>query len=184
MPPEPAPGSTAHESEKQVFIWAERQQESNGYYQAVNPNTGALGAYQVMPANLQPWLKQSGLKAMSDYAYLHNPKAQDTLAWHILGGYYDTYGPAGAAAMWYSGQPDPHKTYGDPPVYEYVADVLKLMKSRDFTVSFGPAPGGAAFNLPPPNEGDWSRQIRAAAASHTTAARTLHGYASALARIR
>lgn len=185
MPPKKTTrGSGKGPSEKQVFIWAERTQESGGNYQAVNPNSGALGAYQVMPANLPGWLSDSGLPAMTDYQYLHNPDAQDRLAWHILGGYYDTYGPAGAAAMWYSGQPDPNKTYGSPPVYQYVADVLALMKSQHFPVNYGRAPGGSAFNLPPPNESDWSSAVEAAAAAHHRTARHLADYGRAIDKIR
>lgn len=171
-------------TEKEVFLQAERQQESGGNYQIVNPNSGALGAWQVMPSNLPGWLSQSGLPSMTNYAYLHDVNAQNQLAWVILGGYYDQYGVRGAAAMWYSGQSDPNKTYGDPPVYQYVDDVVALMKKKGFTVNYGTAPGGSAFNLPPANEDDWSGRVYAAAAAHENAAGQLANYAHAMASLR
>lgn len=172
-------------SEKRTFIDAERQQESGGNYLIVNANTGALGAWQVMPANLPGWLKASGQKPMTGYQYLHDDAAQNKLAWVILGGYYDKYGPRGAAAMWYSGQPDWHATYGDPPVYQYVNDVIALMKKGGFTVSNSPETGAPGwYTLPPPNEGDWGHQIRDGARSHIRAADKLEHYSRAMARLR
>lgn len=131
-------------SEKGRFIAAERQQESGGNYRAVNGSSGALGAYQVLPSNLPEWLPQSSLPDMSPEAYLADDAAQDAVAWTILGGYYDHYGPAGAAAEWYSGQPDPHATYGNPPVYQYVNDVLALMGDPSLNT------GGGSGGPPPP----------------------------------
>jgi len=125
---------------KTRFLAAERTQESGGDYQIVNSSSGALGAYQVMPANLPGWLAESGQSDMSASAYLACDSCQDRLAYVILGGYYDHYGPAGAAAMWYSGQPDPHATFGSPPVYQYVDDVLALM--HDPGLKPGPGSGG------------------------------------------
>lgn len=178
------PGGLGPIDTKQNFIAAERFQESGGNYQIVNPGSGALGAYQVMPSNLPGWLAQSGLPPMSAYQYLHNRQAQDQLAWVILGGYYDHYGAAGAAAMWYSGQPDPNKTYGDPPVYQYVLDVLALMGLPETgTVNTGTAPGGPAFNLPPPAEGDWSGLVLQAGKDAYSGAGTLGGYATAILRM-
>jgi hypothetical protein len=114
---------------KQSFLWAIKQQESGGNYNSVNSSSGALGAYQVMPANVASWTQQALGYSLSPQQYLSNPGAQDAVANTILGGYYDKYGAGGAAAMWYSGQPDPNKTYGDPPVYDYVKEVLGRMGS-------------------------------------------------------
>lgn len=184
----PAPGQnppTKHISRKWAFILAERTQESGGNYLVTNPNTGALGAWQVMPENLPGWLSASGISPMSDYDYLHNDKAQNRLAWVILGGYYDKYGPAAAAAVWYCGKPTPDATYGDPPVYQYVADVLALMRKGGFPVSNTPETGEPGwYTLPPPNEGDWSAQIKAAATAHINAADKLNRYARSLDRLR
>ena len=152
-------------SEKQRFIWAEREQESGGNYSAVNGSSGALGAYQVLPSNLPGWLADSGLPQMSDSAYLANHRAQDLLAWHILGGYYDKYGPRGAAAVWYSGQPDWHATYGNPPVYQYVNDVIALMNGTAADQSAtGIAGGGLVIPKAPTVVADsWHKQIHSSA---------------------
>jgi len=171
-------------SERQIFIWAERAQESEGNYQIVNPGSGALGAYQVMPSNLAGWLRQSGLPQMTPYQYLHNPHAQDRLAWVILGGYFVRYGPRGAAAMWYSGQPDWRKTYGDPPVYKYVDEVIAHMKDEGFPINYGPAPGGGAFNMPPPPAEDWSQTVGQTARRVSNLGLSMQGYADALRTLR
>lgn len=172
-------------SEKTIFIDAERQQESGGDYLVVNAGSGALGAWQVMPSNLPGWLKESGQKPMSSYAYLHCASCQNKLAWVILGGAYDKYGARGAAAWWYCGKPTPDATYGNPPVYQYVNDVIALMKKGGFTVNTGgQGSGPGSYTLPPPNEGDWSAAIRAAAKSHRNAGNGLAQYASALSKLR
>jgi Transglycosylase SLT domain len=168
-------------SERTVFLDAERQQESGGNYLVVNANSGALGAWQVMPSNLPGWLRESGQKAMSAYAYLHDPAAQNKLASVILGGAYDKYGPEGAASWWYSGQTDWHATYGDPPVYQYVADVMALMKKGGFTVNTTAPPAGpGSYTLPPPNQDDWSVHVASVATAHVNAAAGLTRYAAAI----
>jgi hypothetical protein len=111
------------------FLAAERDQESGGNYGAVNSSSGALGAYQVMPDNVPEWTTRALGHSVSTSEFLSSPADQDAVAQTILGGYYDKYGPAGAAAMWYSGQPDPTKGYGDPPVWQYVKDVISKMGS-------------------------------------------------------
>ncbi len=148
-------------SELQRFLWAEGQQESGGNYDAVNAGSGALGRWQVMPANLPSWLRESGLPDMSADEYLHNHAAQNRLATVILGGDFKRYGAAGAAAVWYSGRDDPTATYGDPPVYVYVNDVLKLMGSSTVgtigtTGSSSPMPYG---NPKVTSADSWSAQV-------------------------
>lgn len=166
------------------FLNAERYQESGGNYQAVNPTSGALGAFQVMPGNLPGWLAQSGLPPMTPYAFLHDPSAQNQLATTILGGYYNTYGPYGAAAMWYSGQPDSTATYGDPPVWQYCDDVVALMQQKLPGPNYGPAPGGPDFNLPPPNPADASPTIKAAGATQVYAGNVLAAAAAYISSLR
>ena len=51
----------ADDANKSAFLAAIRSQESGGNYQAVQGSTGALGAYQVLPSNLNAWLLKSGL---------------------------------------------------------------------------------------------------------------------------
>jgi hypothetical protein len=75
----------------------------------------ALGRYGVMQSNLQDWLKEAGMPAMTEQEFLNNPKAQDKLAGFKLGQYQDEGGSAIAAAnRWFTGSytPDPKKTDG------------------------------------------------------------------------
>lgn len=125
--------------EKAKFLWAERQQESGGNYGSVNKSSGALGAYQILPSNLSAWEKKAGIAPEAPGAFLKDAAAQDAVATVVLGGYFDRYGDAGAAAMWYSGQPDPNKTYGNPPVSTYVQEVL----SKEKQAPSGWLPGGS-----------------------------------------
>lgn len=108
------------------FLAALRKQESGGNYTIVN-SIGAMGAYQIMPDNLPSWSKSTFGHSISRSEFLSHPEEQDAIARHINAPRIKKYGPAGAAALWYSGQPDPTKTYGHPPVYKYVESVLALM---------------------------------------------------------
>jgi Transglycosylase SLT domain len=178
--PKPKPAT-----EKQKFIWAEGQQESGGNYSAVNSSSGALGRWQVMPANLPGWAKQAGLAVITPSEYLADPNYQDKLVWAILGGDYDTYGAAGAAAVWYSGQDDPTATYGNPPVYQYVNDVLALMRQAPSTLAgtgstpvtrLGPVAQNVFPDVPKPGTENWSSSIvlTSQALSKGTKALTAH----------
>ena len=111
------------------FLAAERAQESSGNYQAVNSSSGALGAYQVMPSNLPSWTLAALGHEDGPSAFLASPSDQDAVAAHELGPVLTKDGPAAAAAWWYSGQTDPTKTYGNPPVYQYVREVLARIGS-------------------------------------------------------
>lgn len=158
-------------SEKDKFLWAEGEQESGNNYAAVNPNSGALGRWQVMPSNLSNWLTDAGQPQMSSQQFLNNHKAQDAVASTILGGYYDEYGPKGAAAMWYSGQPNYNAKYGDPPVYQYVDDVIALMGSPNVggVQGYGTATP-LPWSLPAVTKTDsWSAQVSESAKEITRA---------------
>lgn len=102
-------------------------QESGGNYGAVGvwvDGDRPYGKYQVMGANIPSWTRKYYGKSLTPQQYLNNPKAQETVARGVLQGYFNKYGAAGAAAMWYSGQSNPNKTYGNPPVYQYVNEVI------------------------------------------------------------
>lgn len=111
----------------EAFLWSLTQQESGGNYKAVGVwvgNDRAYGRYQVMGANVGPWTAKHYGKRLTPQQFLNNRAAQDAVVRGVLGGYYKKYGAKGAAAMWYSGQPNPNKTYGNPPVYKYVNSVM------------------------------------------------------------
>lgn len=118
------------------------QQESGGNYKSVNKSSGALGKYQIMPSNL------AGTKTGWDYQalgydvtpaqFIASPQLQEKVASKFLSGYYQKYGPAGAAVAWYAG-PSAAQRYassgrasnasqgGYPPVSGYIQDILNKM---------------------------------------------------------
>jgi hypothetical protein len=80
-----------------------RGQESNNNYQARNKDSGALGAYQVMPFNLSGWGKEAVGHAVTPEEFMSNSSLQDQIAQYKLNQYLQQYGAAGAAAAWYGG---------------------------------------------------------------------------------
>jgi hypothetical protein len=173
-------------TEKETFIAAEAVQESGGNYSAVNASSGALGKWQIMPGNLPGWARQCGLKQVTPREFLRDHNYQNSMVWCILGGYFDRYGPRGAAAMWYSGQPDWKATYGNPPVYQYVNDIIAIMKDPSIPPYSGTG-GQTTLILPIPQSAignnDWSAHVRRTAAQFDNTARELHRYALGIARI-
>lgn len=123
------------------FLAAEREQESGGDYKVVN-SIGAAGAYQIMGYHIADWSKAALGHSISEAEFLSHPAEQDAIARYEFAPVYKKYGPAGAAAWWYSGQTDPTKTYGNPPVYEYVREVLARI-GKAGTVTGGKSGGGS-----------------------------------------
>jgi hypothetical protein len=88
-----------------------RQIESGspkGRYDAVGPRHPklgrALGAYQVMEANIAPWSKAAlGYEIDAD-TFLKNPDLQDKIFDAKFGQYARKYGPSGAAQAWFAGE--------------------------------------------------------------------------------
>lgn len=115
-----------------AFLWAIGQEESGGNYKAHNPG-GALGKYQIMPVHLHggnEWAGKVFGHAVSESQFLNSPSMQEQMARQILGGYYQKYGPAGAAAAWLSGSPDVNANVSDSngtTPRKYAANVLALM---------------------------------------------------------
>lgn len=135
----------------EAFLWALTQQESGGNYGAVGPwvhGDRAYGRYQVMGANVPSWTARYYGRRLTPSQYLHNRAAQDAVVRGVLGGYYKKYGARGAAAMWYSGQPNPNKSYGNPPVYKYVSSVMSRA-SRYRGQSTAGSGGSSSFSAGP-----------------------------------
>ncbi len=109
------------------LLYGIRKEESGGNYHVVN-SIGAVGAYQVMKANIPSWTKAALGYSMTWQQFRDSPSAQDAVARHILGGYYKKYGAAGAASMWFSGQPNPNKqgSDGSTTIRHYVDNVISL----------------------------------------------------------
>jgi len=112
----------------EAFFWAISTQESGGNYRAVGPSVQgghhAYGKYQIMDYNIPSWTKKYYGKSLTPQQFLNNSAAQEATAKGMLKGYYNKYGARGAAAMWYSGQSNPNKTFGNPPVNKYVSSVM------------------------------------------------------------
>ena len=131
-------------------------QESGGNYGAVNASTGALGKYQVMPFNVGPWSKQALGRSISTSEFLNSPELQDKIVKNILGGYFEKWGPRGAAAAWYAG-PANHDLHmstrpqpGGPPIKTYVDSIMAKMERI-----MASTPGVGSGGVPGKTGGVW-----------------------------
>lgn len=116
-----------------------RQQESGGRYGirgrpvASHGGARALGAYQVMPANLPGWSREVTGRVVSEREYMASPALQDRIAGAKLGQLCAEHGPRGAAAAWFSGRPELANDYryrggGASSVGAYVDNVMVLSR--------------------------------------------------------
>jgi hypothetical protein len=113
------------------LLFGIREVETGGIkdrYKIVN-SIGAHGAYQVMRANIGPWTKEALGRAYTPAEFLASPAAQDKVARFKLGASMKKYGWEGAAAVWFSGQPNPNSTSSDGgnTVRQYVDKVKKAI---------------------------------------------------------
>lgn len=102
-----------------------RQIESGGNYSVVN-SIGAVGAYQIMKGNIAEWTREALGYSMTWQQFRDSKAAQDKVAAYKLGLFFQKYGAAGAASMWFSGQPNPNSSASDGgnTVAQYVQKVL------------------------------------------------------------
>ena len=117
-------------------------QESGGSNYSVVNSIGAVGKYQVMKANIPSWSKKVLGHSISWQEFRNSPDLQEKIVRGILSGYYKKYGARGAASMWYSGQPNPNKSYGNPPVSTYVNSVINHAGSYSGKTYTGSGIGG------------------------------------------
>jgi hypothetical protein len=111
-----------------------RGQESGGRYSAVNRDSGAMGAYQIMPSNIagsgRGWDYEALGRDVSQSEFMSNPGIQDAIARYKLGQYLKNWGMAGAAATWYGGEWGRKNMYsnrpqgGYPSMAAYVNSIL------------------------------------------------------------
>lgn len=140
------------------FLWALRQQESGGNYKVSN-SAGALGAYQILSSNLPEWSQEALGKTVTPQEFLNNPGYQDAVAEKIAGGYFEKYGPQGAASAWYSGDPNLVNSTkpqpGGPSVSSYVSSVIGYMKQAPADLTL-PLSGSTAASGGPTTDGGTS----------------------------
>jgi hypothetical protein len=117
-------------------------------YTTVN-SIGACGAYQVMYFNIPSWTKEALGHSLTKAQFLASPAAQDAVARYKLGQTYKKYGPEGAAAVWFSGQPNPNSKSSDGgnTVRQYVDKVI------GFATGSKPGATTAAASSPMPTIG-------------------------------
>ncbi|HEY6019384.1 MAG TPA: hypothetical protein VIY48_05595 [Candidatus Paceibacterota bacterium] len=117
-------------------------QESGGSNYSVVNSIGAVGKYQVMKANIPSWSKKVLGHSITWQKFRDSPDLQEKIVGGILRGYYNKYGAKGAASMWYSGQPNPNKSYGNPPVSTYVNSVINHASGYSGQTYSGTGQGG------------------------------------------
>jgi hypothetical protein len=119
------------------FINAITGQESGGNYSARNSSSGAMGRYQIMPANLggrgSGWDYEALGRDITPGQFMSNPKLQDAIARYKLQQYYKKWGPRGAAIAWYAGPGAVGRVNGNksqgayPTINQYANAILKRM---------------------------------------------------------
>ncbi|MBI4739060.1 tape measure protein [Candidatus Woesearchaeota archaeon] len=92
-------------------------QESGGDAKAVNPDSGALGLYQVMPANLPSWSQQTVGREVGVEEFLNNPALQTQIVEGMM-----------LASEWYSGDQSLYNSNASegnyPSIGSYTSQVL------------------------------------------------------------
>jgi len=126
-----APGVSGGAAFKK-FVDAIAKQESGGNYSAVNKSSGALGKYQIMPANIPSWSKAALGHSISTSKFLNSPELQEAVAGYKLKQYFRRYGAEGAAQAWYGGEGSVGKTSrsggkGYPTVGGYSSAIKRRM---------------------------------------------------------
>ena len=150
--------STANNASSEVLTALRRAiigKESGANFQAVNPDSGALGYGQVMPANIPSWTKQALGRALTAQQFLANPEAQIKTIDYKLNQYLQRelkvtgnnldLAVRRVASTWYSGQPQLYndtrpQRYGAneyPSIDSYTNDILRRFQSeRGSSVNF------------------------------------------------
>lgn len=103
------------------FLAAISGQESNNNYGALNRHSGAMGKYQIMPANIAGtrtgWDYEALGRDVSHSQFMKSPQIQEAIAQYKLKSYYNKWGPAGAAVAWYAGPGMAAKYLANPGRY-------------------------------------------------------------------
>lgn len=152
MPQEPTPRSKAPLGKTvpvEQLVYAIGEIETGGIspiakrYTTVN-SIGAHGRYQVMRANIAGWTQEALGRTLTPAQFLASPSAQDKVAAYKLGKSQKKYGSwESAAAVWFSGQPDPGSSASDGgnTVRQYVNKVRKFLGGGSVDTGAGGAGG-------------------------------------------
>jgi hypothetical protein len=140
------------------LLYGVRMVETSGRpdgYSTVN-SIGACGAYQVMYFNIANWTREALGHSLTKAEFLASPKAQDAVARFKLGQSYAKYGPEGAAAVWFSGQPNPNSKSSDGgnTVRQYVNKVIGYATGS----KPGATPAAAVSGMPTIGHGIYTAQ--------------------------
>lgn len=124
------------------------QQESNGNYSAINPDSGALGYAQIMPENLPLWSQEALGYPITPETFLADPNLQHKIIEHRLMLYWqealvDAKGNKEQAILmvasrWYSGDPYLYQSTQEqfydgqeyPSIANYSQSILQQWKQR------------------------------------------------------
>lgn len=115
-------------------------QESDGKFNLVNPHSGALGYFQLMPENVAPWSREALGYELTAEAFLQSPKLQLKVGKFKIAQYLESRKKGiseeqqvrEVAAMWYSGQaklwnnerPQYYNGHPYPSIAEYTRSVF------------------------------------------------------------
>ena len=107
-----AGGGAGMSGDMAAYAVAIKKKESagSGDYAAVGPTHPklgrALGAYQVMEANIGPWSREALGREVTPDEFMKNPQIQDQIFQHKFGQYVQKFGnPQDAASAWFTGRP-------------------------------------------------------------------------------
>lgn len=117
QPPTATPIDTLTSKQVTALRRAIIGQESGGNFQAINPDSGALGYGQVMEFNVAPWTKAALGRSLTTKEFLRNPYAQiktidyklnEYLQYELAytGNQNEEVAIRRVASTWYSGNPN------------------------------------------------------------------------------
>lgn len=108
--------ATATRDQIDQFMAAISGGESGGKYDPTNPDSGAHGKYQIMPANWPSWAQEAGLSADAP----QTPQNQEIVARHKMLALFDDLGSWQAVAVaWYAGEGAAKKWLNNPEAPEF-----------------------------------------------------------------
>jgi hypothetical protein len=156
------PAMAAHHDsaprELSQFMWGLAGQESGWNYVARNPNSGAFGRYQVMPANWSSWSRRYLGRGWHD----QSPLNQELVVRAKVSALYTWLGDWRRVAYWWlSGLTDANRSDWSSMGKRYVRNVMSLMSRAPTQPTTLPEDPAGSTGLPV-NVGDWRTTIKPA----------------------